>query len=292
LFGTAVRSTVTAHGFLGNVAARVFNFLVLGLPALFGLRFPWSVAGPPIWLGIPALALYLGALGYGARRCRKGRPDYLLLWAVWGALFLGFVLTPFGGDPSGRYFLPLYLPLFVFAADALTAVQQRVGLWGWVLLALVLAFNLVGTAQAALDNPPGITTQFDPISQVDHHAYGDVMDFLRAHGETRGYTNYWIAYPLAFLSDEEIILVPRLPYKADLRYTSRDDRYAPYGDIVDASPTAVYVTSHHPALNARLREQFADLGVSFREKRISSYHIFYGLSRKVRPAELSIQTRE
>jgi 4-amino-4-deoxy-L-arabinose transferase-like glycosyltransferase len=292
LFGTAVRSTATAGTFLGNVVARVFNFFVLGLPVLFGLRFPWRVGGPPIWLGVPALALYLGALGRAARQCRKARPDYVLLWGIWGMLLIGFVLTPFGGDPSGRYFLPLYLPLSIFAADALAALQERAPRWTWMLLGLVLAFNLVGTAQAALANPPGITTQFDPISQVDHRSYGALMDFLRAHGETRGYSNYWIAYPLAFLSQEEIILVPRLPYKADLRYTSRDDRYAPYGEMVEASATAVYVTSNHPALDDLLREQFTDLGVGFREKQISSYHVFYGLSRHVRPIELSIRPGE
>ena len=40
MFGTAVRSTATAGSLVGNVGARAFNFLVLGLPALFGLRFP------------------------------------------------------------------------------------------------------------------------------------------------------------------------------------------------------------------------------------------------------------
>jgi hypothetical protein len=333
LLGKAVQSTATAKGFLGNVGSRIFNFLILGLPALFGLRFPWSASGPPLWLGVPALALYLGALGYAARRTlerlrgeaastsiasRSGsghaswrrawstagrRVDFLLLWGIGGTLLLGFVLTPFGGDPSGRYFLPLYLPLSIFTADALVALRQRLrrrGWWHastWVLLGLVLAFNLVSTAQAALDNPPGITTQFDPISQVDHRHYEDLMAFLGTHDGTRGYTNYWIAYPLAFLSGEEIILVPRLPYKADLRYTSRDDRYAPYREMVEASPIgaaspAVYVTSRHPRLDALLRERFTQLGVSFQERQISSYHIFYDLSRTVKPEELSIRPGE
>jgi len=51
----------------------------------------------------------------------------LLLWSVWVTLCLGFVLTPFGGDPSGRYFLPLYLPLFMFAAEALVAYERASG---------------------------------------------------------------------------------------------------------------------------------------------------------------------
>jgi len=294
LSGAAVRSTVTADSLLGNVGARTFNFVVLGLPALFGLRFPWSVEGPPLWLAVPALALYLGALGYGLRRddgdiARSGR---LLLWGICGTLFLGFVLTPFGGDPSGRYFLPLYLPLSIFTADALAALRERAGRWAWVLLGAVLAFNLVGTAQAAFTNPPGITTQFEAITQVDHRYDAALIRFLRAHGGTRGYANYWVTYPIAFLSGEEIILVPRLPYKADLRYTSRDDRYAPYGEEVEASPTVVYVTTNHPTLDGLLREQFTALGVEFHEAQIGDYHVFYDLSRKVTPDELTLQAEE
>jgi hypothetical protein len=289
LSGSAVRSTATAGNFLGNVGARILSLVVLGLPALFGLRFPWSVEGPPLWLAVPALVLYLGALGYGLRErvgavARSGR---FMLWGICGTLFLGFALTPFGGDPSGRYFLPLYLPLFVFAADALMALQKRVGCWAWVLLGGVLAFNLVGTAQAALTNPPGITTQFEAITQVDHRYDGDLMDFLRTHGGTRGYANYWVAYPIAFLSDEEIVLVPRLPYKADLRYTPRDDRYEPYGGWVEDSPSVVYITTNHPVLDELLREQLRDLDVRYAEAQIGDYHVFYNLSRKVASRELT-----
>jgi 4-amino-4-deoxy-L-arabinose transferase-like glycosyltransferase len=45
LSGDAVKSTATAGSLMGNVGMRVFNFIVLGLPALFGLRFPWSSRG-------------------------------------------------------------------------------------------------------------------------------------------------------------------------------------------------------------------------------------------------------
>ena len=308
LFGTAVSSTATAGSLVGNVGARAFNFLLLGLPALFGLRFPWSVEGPPLWLGVPSLALYLGALVLGLRRSLPHpspdrpapahpptTPDASarsLLWGICGTLFLGFVLTPFGGDPSGRYFLPLYLPLFVFTAEALMALRKHIGRWAWALVGAILAFNLVGTVQAASTNPPGITTQFEAITQVDHRYDAELIDFLRAHDGTRGYANYWVAYPIAFLSHEEIILVPRLPYKADLRYTPRDDRYAPYEEKVEASSTVVYVTTNHPTLDGLLSEQFAALGVDVCERQIGSYHVFYGLSRKVVPGELALPDKE
>jgi len=294
LLGTAISSTATAGSFLGNVGLRVFNFFVLGLPALFGLRFPWSVKGPPLWLAVPTLSLYLGAMAYGLRRRAKAavHSGHLLLWGVCGTLFLGFILTPFGGDPSGRYFLPLYLPLFIFTAEALDALRERAGRWAWGLLGAVLIFNLVGTFQAASANPPGITTQFEPITRVDHRHDAELIDFLRSRGSTCGYANYWVTYPIAFLSDEEIILTPRLPYKADLRYTSRDDRYAPYGELVEASPTAVYVTTNHPLLDGLLREQLGDLGVSYVEAQIGDYHVFYDLSRKVSPGDLDLSVRE
>jgi hypothetical protein len=305
LLGSAVLSTVTAGGLLSNVGLRVFNFFVLGLPALFGLRFPWSVEGPPLWFAVPALALYLGALflslhrswaRFSSRSSSHSAPMISsarsLLWGVCGTLFLGFVLTPFGGDPSGRYFLPLYLPLFVFTAEALVILEKRVGGWTWVLLGAILAFNFVGTAQAALTNPPGITTQFEAITQVDHRFDAQLIEFLQTHRGTRGYGNYWVAYPIAFLSDEEIILVPRLPYKADLRYTSRDDRYEPYGERVTASTRVVYVTTNHAMLDGILREQFVALGVDFQEAQIGDYHVFHGLSRKVSVEELTLRAEE
>lgn len=293
LFGAAVKSTATAGSLIGNVGMRAFNFVVLGLPALFGLRFPWSIEGPPLVLAVPVLTLYLGALGYAWKETvRPGRADEAarsgrwLLWGVCGALGLGFVLTPFGGDPSGRYFLPLYLPLCVFTARALLALAERVGRWAWALLGIVLVFNLTGVVQAAHANPPGITTQFEAITQVDHRYDAELISFLRTHGGTRGYGNYWVAYPIAFLSHEEIILPPCLPYKADMRYTSRDDRYKPYREWVAASPDVVYVTTNHPALDALLSGRFQALGVGFREAQIGSFHVFYGLSRPVAPREL------
>jgi 4-amino-4-deoxy-L-arabinose transferase-like glycosyltransferase len=305
LSGSAVRSTATAGSFLGDVGLRVFSFVALGLPALFGLRFPWSTEGPPLWLAVPALVLYLGGLIHSVRLAVAHFSSHpstrsssaissarLLLWGVCGTLFLGFALTPFGGDPSGRYFLPLYLPLFVFSAEGLVMLEKHTGQWAWILLVVVLAFNLVGTVQAALTNPPGLTTQFETITQVDHRYDTELIDFLHVHGGTRGYGNYWVAYPIAFLSEEEIILVPRLPYKADLRYTSRDDRYIPYGDEVAVSATVVYVTTNHPVLDALLRERFRALSVDFREEQIGDYHIFYDLSRKITLDELDLQAKE
>jgi 4-amino-4-deoxy-L-arabinose transferase-like glycosyltransferase len=292
IWNAAFHSTAPTGGFLANVGARLFNLAFLGIPALFGLRFSWDITGPPVWLAVPALVLYLGALLYGLRRGGEGiaRSERLILWGICGTLCLGFVLTSFGADPSGRYFLPLYLPLFVFTADLLGLLLRRIGRWAWAVLAAVLIFNLVGTLQAAMTYPPGITAHFNPIAQVDHRHDEELIRFLREHDGQRGYANYWVSYPIAFLSSEDIVLVPRLPYKDNLIYSPHDNRFALYNALVEASPTVVYVTTDHPRLNDMLREQLGALGVDFREKQIGSYHVFYDLSRRVSPDEMDIQT--
>ena len=115
-----------------------------------------------------------------------------------------------------------------------------------------------------------------------------MIDFLLANGETRGYTNYWVQTPIAFLSGERIISAARLPYHLALDYTPRDDRYPPFTQAVRTAPRAFYITVNHPALDALIRERLTALGVTFKEHGIGNYHIFYALSRKVEPEELGI----
>jgi hypothetical protein len=129
------------------------------------------------------------------------------------------------------------------------------------------------------------------VSWIDHRADQALIDFLLQEGETRGYTNYWVAYPLAFLSDERIVFAPHLPYHQDFRYTARDDRYRPYAESVRASQRVAYITTNHPVLDAKLREGFARLGIQWQEARIGDYQIFYRLSRPVAPEELPVAIR-
>ncbi|RMF49613.1 MAG: hypothetical protein D6755_02210 [Anaerolineae bacterium] len=266
-----------------------FSLLLLGSTVTFGMRPPWGVT----WLMLPllpfALAFWGLALTWGWRAIHEDiettRKGIRVLWGVVGMVVLGFIFTPFGNDPSGRYFLPLMVVFSLFAAGMLERWVHRWARWGWVAFGLLLVYNLGGVVQAAMQYPPGLTTQFDAIAQVDHRDLPALMDFLQAHGETRGYTNYWVAYPLAFRSQERLIFVPRLPYHEDFRYTSRDDRYPPYDTLVADAERVAYITTRHPALDARLREYFVAQGVTWQETQIGDYHVFYALSRKVAPPE-------
>ncbi len=266
-----------------------FSLLLLGSTVTFGLRPPWGVT----WLMLPLLPFALGfwvlTIAWGGRAARRGTgataKGVRTLWGVVGMVVLGFLFTPFGNDPSGRYFLPIMVALSIFAAGMLDDGIRRWPRWGWAVFGLLLVYNLGGVVQSARRYPPGLTTQFDAVTQVDHRYLPALMDFLREQGETRGYTNYWVAYPLAFRSQEGLIFVPRLPYHEDFRYTPRDDRYLPYDALVTDAERAAYITTNHPALDARLRAYFAAQGVTWQETQIGDYHVFYALSRKVAPPE-------
>ncbi|MDD5370233.1 MAG: hypothetical protein PHQ40_14215, partial [Anaerolineaceae bacterium] len=135
--------------------------------------------------------------------------------------------------------------------------------------------------QSALANPPGLSTQFNPETLIDQRYTVELATFLESNGETRGYSTYWVSYPLAFLSGESLIFIPRLPYHKDLRYTSRDDRYPPYQNLVAASQRAAYITVNHPMLNDLLRDSLRIANIRWEEQRIGDYQVFYHLSGRV-----------
>jgi hypothetical protein len=200
-----------------------------------------------------------------------------------------FVFSRFGSDPTGRYFVPLYTPLTVFGAAAIVALSRRTR-WGTVLLALLLAFNLWGTWKGA-SSEEKLTAQYDPRLQ-----YGNVYDdaliaFLLEQGVGRGYTNYWIAFKIAFLSEEQVILAPLLPHKRGDEAIPSDTRYPPYVDAVAAADQVAYVTGNQPELDRLLRQGFAQQAVTYREHEIGAYRVFYDLSEAVAPSDLGLRSR-
>ncbi|HET7091372.1 MAG TPA: hypothetical protein VFL17_22290, partial [Anaerolineae bacterium] len=286
LAGSAIANTVAAPTILESLGVRLVDFFVFGATAWLGLRYPWSPDLVMPVAGLAVVAIYAGAFVHATRRGPR------LLWGMIGVLLLTYLLTPFGGDPSGRYFVPLYLPLSIFTAMWLDHLRERVSArWSrWLanlLIAVVVGYNLVGTA-LAVQQPHGITTQFDRVTWLERGREQALIDFLLAHGETRGYSNYWVAYPIAFLSNERILSAPRLPYHLDFSYTRRDNRVARYAEAAAESPRAFYITTSHPQLDALIRDRLLALGVTFREESIGSYHIFYALSRKVEPDMLGL----
>ncbi len=281
---------VGGGSWLETLAAHSLNFVVFGVTAILGMRPPWEIR----WLALPLLPLaagfWLGLAAFVLYRFRKRRwalqPLSILLAAVTLTLIAGFILSPFGADPSGRYFLPLGVVLAILGGQWTGNLYRRHGSLAYLAPAVVVLFHLVGTLETASRFPPGITTQFDAVAQIDHTYDQALIEFLHSQEATRGYTNYWVAYPLAFLSEEKLIFVPRLPYHQDFRYTARDDRYAPYRQAVARSERTAFITTHHPALDDRLRESFVESNIEWEETQIGDFRVFFNLTEKVTPAAL------
>ncbi len=274
-----------------RMGQHITGFGLLGLTVILGMRPTWEVR----WLALPLLPLvlffWMGVVVFTARLVKQKTaqlPSQLLLLGMMVFLILVFIFSSFGADPSGRYFVPLAVPLALLAAGFIVSLQDKIGHWRWGAAGLLLLFHLWGTYQLASLYPPGITTQFYAPTQIDHRFDQALIDFLLENGETRGYGNYWVSYPLAFLSQERLIFVPQLPYHLDFRYTERDDRYPAYDSMVDAADRVAYITTNHPDLNAYLASAFQERAVDWDEIQIGDYHVFFNLSKLVRPADMGL----
>ena len=291
LAGSAIADSSTSLILLQPLK-RISNLLLLGGTVIFGLRPPWGIR----WLMLPILPFvmifWLTAIFDRVRKLvrEKNKSGYKLISLLGLVLVLGFIFTPYGGDPSGRYFLPLLVPMVIFGADFLVNRVSKTNFIQISLLALILVFNLGGNIQAVNTTPPGLTTQFDEITQIDHHKIDELIGFLKTNNLTRGYSNYWVSYPLAFLTGEQILFVPRLPYHEDFRYTARDDRYPPYYENVQKATDIGYITTNHEDLDNYLRDSFRSENITWSEKTIGDYQIFYHLSQDIHPQEIGLGT--
>jgi 4-amino-4-deoxy-L-arabinose transferase-like glycosyltransferase len=269
---------------------RLTALLLLGLPALAGMRFPWSSELSPLPVAFVYIVLYLAAGFVLLRGAWRGSLPLApgagwLLGSFAGCFILIFLLTRYGIDATGRYLLPLSTLLVLAMALFISIIWRHRRVWGMILLLCTLALNGMETVRAA-GSPEGITTQFDPVTRFDNRYDNILIDFLRQKGELNGYSNYWVSFKLAFLSGEELIYAARLPYKPDLSYSPGDNRIPSYSQQADGSLRVAYITSLHTRLDEILGSELRSLRVTFNERQIGPYHVFFNLSRPVRPEEL------
>jgi 4-amino-4-deoxy-L-arabinose transferase-like glycosyltransferase len=293
LMGSAIASQKI--GYLSGVGTRLVSFLLFGITAIFGFRPPWEIR----WLVLPMIPLIGGIwvlIIIGYRKLFKGDdPEnhrIHLLFGVVLTLSAGFIFTSFGNDPSGRYFMPVAIPLAVLAGNYLAWLSGKMGRWRWPILGVILVFHLAGTVQCWQAYPPGFTTQFDANTIHDQSQREDLIDFLKENSLDRGYSSYWLSYPLAFLSEESLIFVPRLPYHNDFTYTDRDSRYPAYEEIVRSSRNICYITSNQPWLDTYLREHFSELNIHWNEQAIGEFLVFYGFDQAVEPEKIGLKVTD
>ncbi len=257
-----------------------------GFPVVAGVRVPWSLAWRlPLPLGALVLAVHALAL-VGWWKTRRTAAWWLVSGVVVTNALL-YVFTPYGGDPTGRYFLPWAHAAAVMMAVGLSRVVPA-RRWRYGLLAgLCLAQSWV-TWQAARA-PGGLSPVFLPSLRVDAVEQRALTAFLLEQDLTLGYTNYWIAYPLAFLSQERLQYAPRLPYHENLRYSVGDDRIPAYTQAAACAQRIAYVTFvAQQTLNTRLRSAWIQRGLTWRETRLAGYMIYYDLRPALAPWDVGL----
>ncbi|PKO05581.1 MAG: hypothetical protein CVU41_10940 [Chloroflexi bacterium HGW-Chloroflexi-3] len=283
--GSAV--AIESESYFQRIISHSISLLIFGPTVILGLRPPWDVSliGKlfiPFVILFWILALYL--LIKKKNYKSKGAPKFVALIGVIILVAGGFIFTSFGIDPSGRYFLPIVFPLSVFFGYAFIQLNNKVI---YALGIITLVFQIYGTWIFGIEEPY-ITTQFYSPAQVDHSSIDELLQFLEREEEYYGFSNYWISYPLAFVSDEKIISIPKLPYHHDLRFTVRDNRISKYNTIIENGSSYFYITSNNPELDDLLVSAFQENHIDYLQKRIDDYHVFYNLSQKITPEELGI----
>ncbi len=261
---------------------RALGLVFIGLPALIGLRFPWESNYFLPVIGLIVVMLYTVAIFRLLRGHNPLRPEARGLLLGMLSLFCGvFVASTFGADPTGRYFLPLVLPLAMLigtlAESLRTQLQgqhELVRLLPVILVALVVGYQAVGQITAARSEP-GLTTQFDPVSHLSHEYDEALLAFLEAHDLQHGYSNYWVAFRLAFLSGERMQYSSALPYKTDLSYNTADNRYKPLAEATESAARVAYITTNLPALDDVLRTWFAANNYEYQFAQVGPFNIYY-----------------
>ena len=253
---------------------RLLGLVVLGLPTSFGMRHPWAS-----YYVVPSLGFAVwGMVCVGAYRVvRAPALPLLSRFLVLGipvTLLTVFLASSFGGDPTGRYFLPLLLSYSLFGAMALDALWLRRRWLGIVGLVGIVGYMGLGMVDAILKEDVGITPQFDLVTHLPNTHDHELVTFLVEHDLRYGYTSYWLSFRLAYLSDERLQYSATLPNKADLSYNPTDNRYPAYVEAVNhAERVAIITTDRLPQLEPILQMQLDAYTYNIHE--VGIFNVYY-----------------
>lgn len=274
------------------------GLLVLGLPALYGLRFPWEsglALSPGIIIaGLVYLVLLVemlaSALARRTAQSGEGRLRYAhrWVWGVFAAFALIFIASPFT-DATGRYLLPLMAPAALGVALGVERVRAHSRVVAAGLLAVLLTAQTSLLIRAA-QTGTGLTAQLVENLRTPAHYDTAVLTFLDKEGYTHGYAAYWTSFRLIFRSGERLVLDTALPYD-EHGYRPGNDRYPPYREQVAAAPRVVWITQSFPTLDALIAARLGRAGVTFQARDFGPYRVYYDFSRRVSPAEFGLDTQ-
>jgi len=205
--------------------------LVMGqlVPAMWGILPLWNIAGDSFWYtGLRILILVVMLIAFVVFIWT----ERLALWSLisltplsrktgravmWGVLFgLPILLVLLGGNIYDKFHVRYLIISWQINAVILALFLSRV-----VKRSKVLGLCLIGLwiVQVGVGNLMRIGQYWQAKRELwSPKVVAELEDFLRQHHVTGGYAEYWIAYPLDFLSEERLIFAPY----------NRIDRYPQY----------------------------------------------------------------
>ncbi len=268
----------------GTVGARALDMprnvdmlLRVALPVMVGLGEPiaegafWEQDWPtrPASLGPIALAadalLLLGLAAYhrsvaelvDPRDESNPEPDLLVVAALTVLFALPFSqFAELVAEP--RYALPLYATAPLYAG-----LLWRLHARGLAVMVLSLALPFALNAYSLLSANPRF---FLPISASESTPQNraELIQHLKREGLTEVYTDYWLAYPLAFEGEEQVI--PAV-------MSGGPDRYAAYAERVRRSPRPAFVVVRDGREAAAFQERLQSSGARARTVRVAVYDV-------------------
>ena len=259
-----------------------FDFFRYGVPTLFGARpapryqdiFPGASFVALLIFAIPvgSAIVFAARRGLGLRREQTPSPGasqsrallLFLLSIVSMQILVGFNRDTYVMDP--RYLYPIYAPFALLAGFAFARSSRRSFRVSAAVGLVILGFNLLGVSRA-----PRLT------AIASEPAPASLRNLVRALEEeeiTDVYASYWIAYRLAFESDE------RIRAASFGSGAHRTDRYPPYAIRVAQSPNPAFVLwgeqTERFRIYLRLRASAA------KTRRVGPYTVFWDVNRDVR----------
>ncbi len=294
-------SVVPARDFWPALGAAMRYLVEDGLLTLWGVRAPkgelelsLSLAVVPLYVISILVTLYIAFKEPGTFKV-PGSSILLALFLLFvppifalGALTNGnFTAIIPGSGLLTRYLLPLYSVVPIALAHFLARLKC-LGLSGkiyttqaiaLVLIVLVLAVNLGSVLTA--DPVAAMRSEFDNIPWPG--SLEPLLTFLEAEDIRYVYTTHWLGYRLTFETREGVIC---FDYPDSLRNLDRLPEYSARVENAGEPPAYVLFNprwKRPPPLETRLQE----LGVSYEKKTLDDFLIYYALSRRVHPSEVT-----
>ena len=255
---------MTLQSYVDHVRAYVSSLMPMNL----GLRTPftsgWPLGKPAAVVLYAALLIAFARLGWGRRRQPISLPVVVTL-----AYPLMYALSPAAWNAAEPRYALLSLPaLAVLLAYPLrTPVRVAVG----VVVAVALTGLALTRMDAHVEVMPGV---------VNPRHYGPLVAELDQNNVDRVYADYWIAYRLAFETDERIIAAQSNLARRNLRVrdgrvvTSSPDwsRNWSYNRAVDESGRAALVFTRADPVEPEDRELLIEHG--YRRKAVGPFVVY------------------